>query len=128
MGLVFHGLASANTNPTLQALQEAIAPRLAAHEDAILLDARLFGRVEAVYEQRASLGLDAEALRLVEYHYRRFVRAGARLSEADKARLKTLNEQDAALSARFTNQLLAAANAAALVAADAAELAGTLGR
>jgi peptidyl-dipeptidase Dcp len=124
VGMAFHGLASANTNPTLQALQEAIAPRLAAHEDAILLDARLFERVEAVYERRASPGLDAEALRLVDYHYRRFVRAGARLSEADKARLKTLNEQDAALSARFTNQLLAATNAAALVAADAGELEG----
>jgi peptidyl-dipeptidase Dcp len=124
VGLIFHGLASANTNPVRQALQEAIAPRLAAHEDAILLDSRLFARVDAVYEQRARLGLDRESLRLVEYHHRRFVRAGARLSEADKSRLRALNEQDASLSARFTNQLLAAGNAAALVAGDAAELAG----
>jgi peptidyl-dipeptidase Dcp len=124
VSLVFHGLASADTNPARQALQEAIAPRLAAHEDAILLDGRLFARVEAIHRQRASLDLDAESLRLVEYHYQRFVRAGARLSDDDKAQLRALNEQDASLSARFTNQLLAAANAAALVTREASELAG----
>jgi peptidyl-dipeptidase Dcp len=124
VSLVFNGLASANTNPTLQALKEEVAPKLAAHEDAILLNGVLFKRVEAVHASRASLGLNAEALRLVEYYYQRFMRAGARLSEADKARLKALNEQDAALSARFTNQLMAAAKAAALVTGNAAELAG----
>ena len=124
VSLVFNGLASANTNPTLQALQEEIAPKLAAHADAIFLNAKLFKRVEAVYGRRAALKLDAEELRLVEYYYKRFVRAGAKLSDGDKTRLKALNEQDAALSAKFMNQLMAAAKAGALVTSDVADLAG----
>jgi len=124
VGLVFNGLSSSNTNPTLQALQEEVAPKLAAQEDAIFLNDRLFKRVEAVYNQRAALKLDAQSQRLVEYYYKRFVRAGARLSDADKATLKTLNGQDAALSAKYTNQLLAAAKAGALVTSKLADLAG----
>ncbi len=124
VSLVFNGLSSANTNQTLQALQEEVAPKLAAHDDAILLNTQLFKRVEAVYEQRASLKLTDEQVRLAEYYYRRFVRAGARLSDPDKARLKALNEQDASLSARFVNQLLAATKAGALVASEPADLVG----
>jgi peptidyl-dipeptidase Dcp len=124
VNLVFNGLSSANTNPALQALQEEIAPRLSAHDDAILLNGALFARVEAVYKQRAALKPGDEDLRLVEYYYRRFVRAGARLSDADKAAMKSLNEQDAALSAKFINQLLAAAKAGALVTARPGDLEG----
>jgi peptidyl-dipeptidase Dcp len=124
VSLVFNGLASANTNPVLQALQEEVAPKLAAHEDAIFLNDKLFKRVEAVYGQRAALNLNAESLRLVEYYHQRFVRAGARLSDSDKTKLKALNEEDAALSARFTNQLLGAAKAAALTTRTVADLAG----
>ncbi len=122
--LVFNALSGANTNPTLQSLQEEIAPKLAALQDAIFLNAPLFKRVEAVYEQRAGLKLDPESLRLVELYHRQFVHAGARLSDADKATLKSLNERDAALSAKFTNQLLAAAKAGALAVSDKAELTG----
>jgi peptidyl-dipeptidase Dcp len=122
--LVFNALSGANTNPTLQSLQEEMAPQLAALQDAVFLDAALFKRVETVYEQRAGLALDPESLRLVEFYHRQFLHAGARLSEADKAKLKGLNQRDAALSAKFTNQLLAAAKAGALVVSDKAELAG----
>ena len=121
---VFNGLSSANTNPTLQKLQEDEAPKLAAHQDAIFLNAGLFKRVEAIYNQRAAAKLDPESKRLVEYCYRQFVHAGARLSDADKTKLKQLNERDAALSAKFTNQLLAAAKAGALAVNDKAELEG----
>jgi peptidyl-dipeptidase Dcp len=121
---VFNGLTSANTSPALQKLQEEEAPKLAAHRDAIFLNAKLFARAEAIYSQRAELKLDPESLRLVEYDYQQFVHAGARLSEADKATLKQLNERDAALSARFANQLLAAAKAGALVVDDKSKLAG----
>ncbi len=124
VGLVFNGLSAANTDPALQALQEEVAPKLAAHDDAILLNGKLFKRVEAVYQARATLNLNAEDLRLVEYYYRRFVRAGARLSETDKAALKALNAQDAALSAKFTNQLLAATKAAALATSRVVDLNG----
>jgi peptidyl-dipeptidase Dcp len=122
--LVFNGLSSANTSPALQQLQEDVAPKLAALRDALFLNPKLFGRVEAIYNKRAELHLDPESLRLVEYDYEQFVHAGARLSDADKATLKQLNERDAALSARFANQLLAAAKAGALVTDDAAALAG----
>ncbi len=122
--LVFNAVSSANTSPGLQKLKEEEAPRLAAHRDAIFLNGKLFRRVEATYEKRAELKLDPESLRLVEYDYQQFVHAGARLSEADKATLKQLNERDAALSAKFANQLLAAAKAGALVVSDKAKLAG----
>jgi peptidyl-dipeptidase Dcp len=121
---VFNALSSANTNPTLQKLQEQEAPKLAAQRDAIFLNDKLFKRVEAIYDERATLKLDPESLRLVEYYHQQFVLAGARLSDADKTTLKQLNERDAELSARFTNQLLAAAKAGALVVGDRAELAG----
>ena len=124
VGLVFNGLASANTNPALQKVQQAVAPKLAAQEDAIFLNPTLFKRVEAIHARRGALQLDAESSRLVDYYYRRFVRSGARLSDADKVKLRALNEQDASLSARYISLLLAAAKNAALVAGDAGELAG----
>ena len=121
---MFNGLTSANTNPALQKIQQDVAPKLAAHEDAIFLNAKLFNRVDAIYGRRDGLNLDPESSRLVEYYHRRFVRSGARLSDADKAKLKALNEQDASLSAQYISLLLAAAKAGALVVGDAAELAG----
>jgi peptidyl-dipeptidase Dcp len=124
VSLVFNGLTSANTNPALQTIQQAVAPKLASHQDAILLNGRLFTRVETVYRQRDALKLDPESSRLVEYYYQRFVRAGARLSDADKTKLRALNEEDASLSAKYIRLLLNAAKEAALVVGDAAELAG----
>jgi len=124
VSLVFNGLTSTNTNPTLQKIQQDIAPKLAAQDDAIFLNGKLFARVEAIYRQRDTLGLDPESRHLLEVYQQRFVRAGARLSEADKTRLKALNEQDAALSAKYISLLLAAAKEAALVVGDVAELAG----
>jgi peptidyl-dipeptidase Dcp len=124
VSLVFNALSSANTNDAIQKLQEEIAPKLAAHQDSIVLNAKLFGRIESLYKTRDRLRLDRESKRLLEYQYEQFVMAGARLSEADKERLKTLNAEDAALSAKFTNQLLAAAKAGALIVSDNAPLAG----
>ena len=124
VNLIFNALGGANTNPVLQRVQELMAPRFAAQADAIYLDPRLFARIEAVYRQRASLHLEPEALRLVEVDYRQFVHAGARLADADKARLKLLNEQESTLSAKFVNQLLAANKAGALAVGDRAALAG----
>ena len=104
----FNCVTGANIDDELQKVQEYEAPRLAAHQDAIYLNAKLFARVKAIYDQRASLHLDPESLRLVEYDYQQFVKAGANLSEADKAKLKKLNEEEATLANTFTNQLLAA--------------------
>jgi peptidyl-dipeptidase Dcp len=122
--MVFNALTGANTNDALQKLQEDIAPKLSQTQDAILLNAKLFARIETLYRQRDSLKLDPEARRLLEYQYQQFVMAGAKLSEADKATMKSLNEQDATLEAKFQNQLLGAAKAGALVVSEAAALDG----
>lgn len=121
---VFNLLTGANTNPDLQKVQEDEAPKLAANNDAIYLNTKLFKRVETVYDQRAGLKLDAESLRLLEFYYQRFELAGAKLSEADKTKLKDLNKEEATLSAKFTNQLLAAAKEGALVVDKKEDLAG----
>src|SRR6201987_1048045 len=122
--LAFGAVTGANLNPTLQKVQEIEAPKLAAHSDAIYLDAKLFQRVKAIYDQRASLKLDAESMRLVEWYYKKFVHSGANLSEADKTQLKKLNEEESTLTQAFTTKLLAATKDAALVTTDKAALAG----
>jgi peptidyl-dipeptidase Dcp len=120
----FEAVTGANTNDALQKVQEAEAPKLAAHSDAIHLNDKLFQRVETVYNQRATLKLDPESDRLVEVVYKNFVHAGAKLSEADKTRLKALNGEESTLSTQFTNKLLAATKDAALVVDDKTKLAG----
>jgi len=121
---VFGAVTGANTDDALQKVQEDEAPKLAAHEDAIYLNDKLFQRVEAVYNQRDTLKLDPESARLVEVVYKNFVHAGAKLSEADKTKLKDLNKEESTLSTQFTNKLLAATKDAAVVVDDKAKLAG----
>ena len=121
---VFNGVTGANTDDALQKVQEDEAPKLAAHDDAVHLNGKLFQRIETVYNQRASLNLDPESLRLVEVVYRQFVHHGAKLSDADKAKLKELNKEESTLSTKFTNTLLAATKDGALVVDDKAKLAG----
>ena len=121
---VFSALTSGNTNPELQKVQEAIAPKQAAHQDAIYLNSKLFKRVQAIYEKRGQLKLDPESERLVEYYEQQFELAGAKLSDADKTKLKKLNEEEASLSTKFSNLLLAANKAGAILFSDQAELAG----
>ncbi len=120
----FNGVAGANTDDTLQKVQEDVAPKLSELADAIHLNDKLFARVDAVYNERAKLKLDPEALRLVDVVHAQFVHAGAKLSAEDKAKLKTLNTEEASLEAAFNNKLLAAAKAGALVVDDKARLAG----
>ena len=121
---IFNGLTGANTNDTLQKVQEEEAPKLAAAQAEMFLNGKLFRRVEAIYAQRDRLKLDPESTRLVEWYHQEFVLAGAKLSEADKATLKKLQEEDATLSAKFSNHLLGAAKAGALIVSDKAALAG----
>ncbi|MGN8055288.1 M3 family metallopeptidase [Pedobacter sp. 22163] len=106
--MVFNLLTGANTNPELQKVKEEEAPKLTANTDAIYLNTKLFNRVEALYKQKDQLKLDAESLRLLEYYYQKFELAGAKLSDADKDKLKELNKEEATLSAKFTAQLQAA--------------------
>jgi peptidyl-dipeptidase Dcp len=124
---VFFNLTSSDTTPELEDIEAEINPRLAAHEDAIHLNAALFGRIKALYEARDSIELPepaAESLRLVEKYHQEFVRAGAELSPAEQSRLRELNAELATLSTTFQRNLLADTRARALVLEDVESLAG----
>src|ERR1043166_4726595 len=121
---VFGAVTGANTNDTLDAIQSELAPKLASHSDEIFLDSRLFQRVKSIYDRRAQLRLDAEQARLIDRYYTRFVRAGALLSDPDKAKLRALNQEESKLSTDFQLKLTAATKAGALVISDSTELAG----
>lgn len=121
---VFGGVTGANTNPTLQDVQSDMAPKLAAHGDAIYLNEKMWKRVEAVYNGRATLALQPEQMRLVEVVHADFVHAGAQLPEADKTRLKQINEEESKLRNAFETKLLAANKAGAYTTPDRATLAG----
>jgi peptidyl-dipeptidase Dcp len=120
----FRGVTGANTNPVLQKVRTEEAPKLAAHHDAIYLNAKLFARVAAIYQQRATLKLDPESLRLLDVTYDGFVRSGAKLSETDKTELKKLNEEISTLSNAFSTKLLDATKDGAFVTTDRSALAG----
>ncbi|MEN3278774.1 MAG: peptidyl-dipeptidase Dcp [Massilia sp.] len=121
---VFSNLQTANTNDRLDAIDREMSPKLAAHSDAIYLNPKLFKRVETLHAKRDKLGLDAEAKFLLERYYKEFVRAGAKLSAADKEKLKAYNGQIASLQSDFSQRVLKEANASALVVNTREELAG----
>ena len=121
---VFFAITQSNTNPDLQKVEAEVAPELAAHSDEIYLNAKLFGRVKAIYDQRAHLKLSPEGRELVERDYLNFVRAGALLPDAEKTKLRALNQEESKLTTEFQNRLLAATKDGALVVSDRASLKG----
>jgi peptidyl-dipeptidase Dcp len=123
-GSVFFNLVGADTNPAREKLRAEYAPRLSAHRDAISLNPKLFARIKALHEQRESLGLDAEGVRLIERYHTDFVRSGANLSEADKTKLKGINAELAKLGTKFSQNVLAEVNASAIVVDTREELDG----
>jgi peptidyl-dipeptidase Dcp len=122
--LAFSAVNGANTDDTLQAVDTKTAPLLAAHNDFIFLNAKLFARVKSLHDRQASLGLNAEQARLLQLQYDRFVHSGALLSPAKQAQLKALNVRLGTLQSSFTQKLLAAAKAGALHVTDKAALDG----
>ncbi|MGH7651162.1 MAG: peptidyl-dipeptidase Dcp [Gemmatimonadaceae bacterium] len=120
----FFGVIGANTNDTLQKVQEIEAPKLASHNDAIYLNDQLYQRVKSIYDRRETLGLTPEQMRLVERYNRNFVRAGAQLSESDKVRMRALNQELSTLTTEFSKKLLAGTKAGALVLDNVAALDG----
>ncbi|MBN8800831.1 MAG: dipeptidyl carboxypeptidase II [Lysobacteraceae bacterium SCN 69-123] len=121
---VFFSLIGADTNDARKQLQADYSARFAAHSDAINLNGKLFARIQTLYNNRAKLGLDAEGLRLVEKYHDNFVRAGAKLSDADKAKLKDMNAELARLGTKFSQNVLAEVNASYIVVDDARQLDG----
>jgi len=120
----FSAVVGANTNPTLDKVQEAVAPKLAAHSDSIFLNPRLFARVKSLYDRRAALKLTPEQAQVLDITYNNFIHAGAKLSAADQAKLRVLNGKLSTLETAFQQKLLAAAKGGALVVDDKARLAG----
>lgn len=120
----FFNLNVSNGDPEMEKIESEMAPRLAAHQDAIMLDPALFARVDALYGKRATLGLDPESTQLLDRYEKQFVRAGARLSGADKATLKALNQELSTLTTQFRQNVLKSTKEGALVIEDAADLEG----
>ncbi|MCG9714432.1 M3 family metallopeptidase [Shewanella insulae] len=118
----FFNLASVNSNSQVQALEAELAPKLSAHWDNIFLNPELFARVESVYKTRDSLS--AEDKRLVEFYYLAFERAGAKLSDADKEKMRELNGQLASLTTEFSKNVLDAFKDEVVIVTDKAELDG----
>ncbi len=121
---VFFNMTSANTNETIQQIQAEIAPRLAAHSDDIYLNSALFERVDSLYEIRDELDLDDESRQLLTETHRDFVRAGARLSDEEQARMRDINERISSLTTEFQEKLLAMTRERAVVVDDEALLDG----
>ena len=121
---IFSNFGAANTNPALQKLEKEMAPKFSAHADAIHLNGPLFARIEALYNARESSNLDAESKWLLERYYKDFVRAGAKLSESDKTKLKAINAELATLQTTFEQNVLKEKNASSIVVDTREELAG----
>jgi peptidyl-dipeptidase Dcp len=122
----FHNKLSADSTPGLEDIQERLAPQLAAHQDAILMDARLYGRVTSLADAAAAgtLALEPDTAYLLEKLLTEFKRSGITLSPEDQATLRDLNARITSLQASFGRKLLAGANEASVLVTDEAELAG----
>ncbi|QPG04769.1 M3 family metallopeptidase [Salinimonas marina] len=119
---VFFNLSSIKSNDEVQRIEAAMAPRLAGHFDNILLDEQLFERVKKVYDNRESLSTIDQ--RLTEFYFKKFVRAGANLSDADKATMRELNKEITNLQTKFSQNILASFKNDTIVVTDEARLAG----
>jgi len=121
---VFFAMVSAHTNETIEAVRSDMAPKLSAHNDAILLNRKLFERIKALYDQRDASEFDPESYRLAEETYKDFVRAGALLTDEDKTALKAMNAELAGLQTQFSQNVLNEVNEKAIVVDSEEELAG----
>src|SRR5207249_8423635 len=120
----FSNLNAADTNPTRQKIETEIAPKLTAHRDTIHLNGTLVPRIHELYSNRDNLGLDPESAYLLERYYKDFVRAGTKLSEADKTKLKKINAELATLQTKFEQNVLKEKNASSVVVNRREDLAG----
>ena len=121
---VFYNKSSSDTNDALDAIEEEIAPKLSAHQDAITLNPALFSRIKALYDKRDSLALSSEDAWLLEKYYRDFVYAGAHLTQDQRTELTKINERLSSLETQFSKNLLTDTNESALIVDSVSELAG----
>ncbi|MBL8657973.1 MAG: M3 family metallopeptidase [Altererythrobacter sp.] len=121
---VFYALTGANTTDGLDAIDEQMSPRLAAHSDAINLDPAFFARVKAVYDKRASMTMTPEDARLLERTYDRMVHAGAMLTPEQRERVKAINSELSTLATKYGQDVRQATVAGAVFVTDKAQLKG----
>lgn len=121
---VFSNLTSAEKTKPLQTIETELAPLRAAHSDNVLLNRPLFQRVERIWQKKESLGLTEEQAEVLKQRYEGFLRAGARLSDQDQGRIRSLNEQLSKLETKFEENLLAIARERAVIVETAQELDG----
>ena len=121
---VFYAISSAHTNDEIRALEQQLAPRLAGHEDNILLNPDLFERVGIIYEQRDDLALEPESMRLLEKYYTEFVRGGAALSVPEQQHMKELNAEIASFETLYSQNILSEVNDLAVIVDTEEELIG----
>lgn len=121
---IFFNVLEADGNEQMDALAEQIQPMLSELSDGIILNEGLFQRVKAVYDQREELGLNAEDMRLLTETYKRFDQNGANLPEADKERLKEINQELAMLSLKFGQNVVNETNSIQIFVTDENELKG----
>jgi peptidyl-dipeptidase Dcp len=124
VGNVFRAMNSANTSDEIQAIARELAPEQSAHYDAILFDEKLFARLKTLHDARETLPLTSEQRRLLDRYYRDFVRGGALLGAAEKARLAGINGELSVLGLRFAENVLKETNAFELVIDSKSDLAG----
>ena len=124
MLLVFYNKSSSDTSDALDAIEEEMAPKLAAHQDAIQLNPVLFKRIKDLYDARESIGLNTEDAWLLERYYKDLIHAGAHLTEAQRDRLKELNEELSKLETQFGKNVLADTNDLAILVDSLEELDG----
>ena len=121
---VFFNKSSSDTSDSLDAIEEELAPKLAAHQDAINLNPALYSRIKALYDNRESLGLNSEDAWLLERYYKRLIHAGAHLTDAERERLKQLNEELSRLETQFSKNVLTDTNDLAVLVESVEELEG----
>ena len=121
---VFYNKSSSDTNDALDAIEEEIAPKLAAHQDAISLNPVLFKRIKDLYDSRESLGLSVEDSWLLERYYKDLIHEGAHLTEAQRVRLMELNEELSSLETQFSKNVLTDTNDLAVLVDTVEELDG----
>ena len=124
VGSTFYNLNSAVTNEKMQDIAKEVAPLLSQHQDDILLDPKLFEKVQAVYEQKDNLDLTAEQHRLLETTYKAFVRGGANLDEEKKKELREINKELSVLSVQYGENVLKETNKFEMLLEQEEDLAG----